>query len=790
MNSASRILWILIFFAAAGSSIRPAEANNISRGFERNQSDSFPAPENDTSIFTIDRSDLYSLSQTYLLDDSLSGKNLTLVSKLSVKASANSGAMLVLSIVRNDSSLFWHGVNFNSNSDSLQWVSLHDTVYLPASVTKGSSLQYYIWNPAQSILLVTKPQVQLNKLQLPVFTPTFVWDTATGAGAVIFRNDFYQLMFDQTTGQIWLADSSENKHLGPLHWWSETVKPSGFFSSAAWKYLGFARQGSKTTFSFTIRTRREITNLHLVTDSLTGHLSLEMEVRFKRKTNIWRQALIVPYHGTVEKVFRQNALLDKADFQLEYYLGKGGAIISDLALLHQTSLSSVQLNTKQKTLIFNLDYAEDHPLIHYPLSESIEDHFEDISFSHRRKNKQVKYFMDWFVGVNPRTLPRFMPVPAGYQAAVIWTEHADWADIRTHRAVNFGHDSITEAGSSTGGFVYYDIPVTRSVFYHNPDSVTNTLISGGLFNDLHSTIKTDTAFYNLLQQLRLQGHEICLHSPEQYSSNRKWMKSALQFMQQQFGSPVWIDHGYGNSAKSNRENLVGDGLLPGSRHFSADLWKQYGIRYFWNPSLEEKGQYNRYGFYGNMMIPYPGFGDVFPVQAASKHPAAHDGWLWNTSGTLEVPEDGLWDYYFHPERLENLVAFNSVWINHVYPAWASERKGFWQFDGLGGLQAMPGLNRALHRLAAYKQKGLILPMTIQSFMDYREAVELCKVIPVEANKVLIVNQSGKPIKDLSLAIHAESVWVDGAVPQSKRRGDDIIFWFDLGASHTAVITFE
>lgn len=164
MNSASRILWILIFFAAAGSSIRPAEANNISRGFERNQSDSFPAPENDTSIFTIDRSDLYSLSQTYLLDDSLSGKNLTLVSKLSVKASANSGAMLVLSIVRNDSSLFWHGVNFNSNSDSLQWVSLHDTVYLPASVTKGSSLQYYIWNPAQSILLVTKPQVQLNMI--------------------------------------------------------------------------------------------------------------------------------------------------------------------------------------------------------------------------------------------------------------------------------------------------------------------------------------------------------------------------------------------------------------------------------------------------------------------------------------------------------------------------------------------------------------------------------------------------------------------------------------------------
>lgn len=787
MINATRILWFFILSAVACTPATAASNRPVSFYSQATQSD---ADQKSNDHFKVDKNDLYSLAHSFLLADSLSGKNLALITQIRVKAPANNGAMLVLSIVRNDSTLLWHGINFSAATDSLQWISLHDTILIPASVSKKSSLQYYVWNPAQSIFYMNAPQIELNKHYLPEFTPSPWWDAEHSEPKVIFRNAYYQLLYDSSSGYLWIGGSAGAKVLGPLLWWHESVKPAVTLSSAKWNYLGFAAASATISFAFSTRVKGERVRLTITANKLSGQISIAIQSRFTSKTNVWRQALIAPYHGSVNQVFRQNALVDVADFQKEYYLGRGGAMIDDLAFVHNTSLGSVQLNTEKKIIVFNLDYADDHPLIYYPLSESKENHFEDIAYSPRRKKQQIVSTIDLFVGTKPLTMPRPMQVPGGFQSAIIWTEHADWADIRTHRAVNFGHDSITDANAAVGGFVYYDMPVTRSVFYHNPDKVTNSQASSGLFKGLHSSIRTDSAFYSLLKQLHHIGHEICLHSPEQYTSSRKWMKEALQFMQLHFGSPSWIDHGYNNSSTSNRENLVGDGLRKGSQHFSADLWKDYGVKYFWNPSLEENSNYNQYGFYGHLMIPYPGFGDAFPVQTASRHPARLNGWLWNTTGTLEVPNDGLWDYYFHSERIESLIAFNSVWINHVYPSWTDERKGFWQFDGQGGIQAMPGFNRALQQLAAYRQQGLVLPITIQQFLDYREAVDALKIIPIEANKVLIVNQSGKPIKDLSLAVRAESVQVDGVLPASKRRGGDIIFWFDMEAAQTAVITFE
>ena len=72
-----------------------------------------------------------------------------------------------------------------------------------------------------------------------------------------------------------------------------------------------------------------------------------------------------------------------------------------------------------------------------------------------------------------------MKNPAGYEAAYIWTEHADYTDISTNRATYFGSEKIINADSATGGFVYFNIPVTKSVFYANPDSVTNEKASNG-----------------------------------------------------------------------------------------------------------------------------------------------------------------------------------------------------------------------------------------------------------------------------------------------------------------------
>lgn len=93
-----------------------------------------------------------------------------------------------------------------------------------------------------------------------------------------------------------------------------------------------------------------------------------------------------------------------------------------------------------------------------------------------------------------------MPVWEGFEAAVIFTEHADWSDIRTHRAVCFGSEDIVSADSAVGGYVYYDVPVTKSVFFNNPDSVCN-IEKNSDFPGLHASLSDDD-FLDFMIQLK------------------------------------------------------------------------------------------------------------------------------------------------------------------------------------------------------------------------------------------------------------------------------------------------
>ena len=108
------------------------------------------------------------------------------------------------------------------------------------------------------------------------------------------------------------------------------------------------------------------------------------------------------------------------------------------------------------------------------------DYFEDISYREVRKGEVLKGKIKVFNRMID-DLPRLMPVWDGYQSAFIFTEHADWTDLRTHRAVLFGNEHITKPEDAVGGFCYFDIPVTKSVFYWNPDNVTNEKTSKGYF---------------------------------------------------------------------------------------------------------------------------------------------------------------------------------------------------------------------------------------------------------------------------------------------------------------------
>ena len=385
-------------------------------------------------------------------------------------------------------------------------------------------------------------------------------------------------------------------------------------------------------------------------------------------------------------------------------------------------------------------------------------------------------------------LPRLMPVWDGYQSAFIFTEHADWTDLRTHRAVLFGNENITKPEDAIGGFYYFNIPVTKSVFYWNPDNVTNEKTSNGLFKGLVASIKTDKEFYKLLKTIKKQGFEICLHSPEVYTTIPDEFPKAMRFMRRQFDTKSWIDHGYNNGPEKNREDMVCDGLLPDSPQYAVDLWKENGVRYLWNAYYEEN-RMERYNFDSHFVQPFDGFGDALPNRQITTLPNGDkDFLLWSTPSTLEVNEDREWYYYFDSIRLQRLVDQHNVFITHVYPAWSDPHRAFWQYNENGTAVAMPGFNFALSQLAHFRDEKKILPTTIEQYLSYYEKLNSIEYLIID-NKTIQLTNPNETIKGLTL-LCTKPIVVEGKAIDFRKVDEGYLVWFDLGKNETVTIRYR
>ncbi len=739
----------------------------------------------------------FSLGMSFPLPDSLSHKNLLLIFSAAIRfRKPIEQATYVISLLRADSLLYWHGVKMDILPDSTgAWHVLSDEIKIPASYLEQAELKAYIWNPAGEAFDIDGIRFSLESFTLPSIMPELPAPAFEGFPKVLAQNRFYELLLFEGK-KVVVADKRGMPLAGPLGYTMETTEngQKAYHYSAQWKHKRTVENGDKKSIQLFQHNRDEILRLTITAEWDSPQLHFQIESRQRRTRKIHRKALAIPFYDQPKWVFRKNSLADSSDFQQEYYLDSHGFIIGNdsrsITSYHQTGISSLQLGTESKTILFNLDYEKDHPRMHFPMRTDTVDFYEDLSAAVvKSKQKQIGHFR-LLVGNSQTQMPRFMPVPGGYEAAIIWTEHADWTDIRTHRAVNFGHETIEKIEDAVGGFAKYRIPVTKSVFYHNPDSANNIAASDSLFTGLHASIKNDTAFIDLLKQLHQAGHDICLHTPEQYTSSRAYLSESMQFMQKHFGSPSWIDHGYNNRPENNRENLVCDGLLPYSPQFARDLWGKYGIRYFWSPYFEDVDPLGEWVFDGQMMVPYPGFGDAFPDKNISRHPDFAEALLWTTTGTLEIPLEEMWGYYFHPKRLHELIRFRSVHINHVYPAWVKAGKGFWRFDENDHIVASPGFNGALQNIAYLRDAGLLKPTTIASQLAYYEALQNIDYEIIGTGIAAIRNNNNFTIEGLSMAIRASAVVIEGKTIQSKRSGEDLIFWFDIGANEEVLITFE
>ena len=524
-------------------------------------------------------------------------------------------------------------------------------------------------------------------------------------------------------------------------------------------------------------------------------VNYQLSTTFHRTAQLLRQTLVVPFSDSTLTLYRRNMAVDTAQFQPEYYLDREGFKVGEgdhtVIAYHQTGISSTQFDAVNRVAYFNLDYWRDHPMIHYPLGDTL-DVFEDRSCQAVYDGMQWEHHLTLYRGDDVPNLPRIMPVPHGYAAGLIFTEHADWTDIRTHRAVLFGNENITRASNATGGFVFYGIPVTKSVFYNNPDQVTNDKISHGTFTGPICTIKTDRKFEDLLKQLYRLDYDICLHTPEQYTTTPSNLKTALDAMQRQFKSTTWIDHGYNNGLENNREDMICDGLDPQSDYYAADQWLSHGVRYLWNAYYEEN-RMEAWHFDCNLMQPYPGFGDALPnrqvTQLSTLNSQLSTLYTWCTPSTLEAVTDEEWDFYYSNERLQRLVDNHDVHITHIYPAWVRPGRTFWTYDADSTIIALPGMNRALGRIAAFREAHELLPMTVKTYLDYYTGLLQVDYTIVDAHHIRLTN-NGENIEGFTLLCSSPIRFGDNRFYEFRKSGNYYYIWFDFKASDTVLIEIK
>ena len=655
------------------------------------------------------------------------------------KAETDTQAEIVISIDDSIGNRYWQAYTLDRFvSDTTEWSTASLDLNIPFDYLHNGTLKSFIWNKGEESLLFDDAQLKIEAYALPSYQP-----------------------------EIEIIKDSKIQHI------VEYINAQG-----------------DTINDPSIAETRLLRDLILNDDVIIGY-KFKTETWFRENIKLLRLAYVDNLPEGEITVYRRNQHIDSTNLQPSYYLDREGFTINvdsvSWSTYHNTGVSSLQLDIEKRIACFNIDYWRDHPLLHYPMRSDTSDYFEDISYRNVKAGEVLKGEFNIYWNA-PDDLPRLMPVWDGYQSAFIFTEHADWTDIRTHRAVLFGNENITRPEDAVGGFCYFNIPVTKSVFYWNPDNVTNEKTSNGLFKGLVASIKTDKEFYKLLKTIRKQGFEICLHSPEVYTTIPSEFPKAMRFMRRQFDTKSWIDHGYNNGPDKNREDLVCDGLLPDSPQYAAELWKKNGVRYLWNAYYEEN-RMERYNFDSHFVQPYDGFGDALPNRQITTLPNGDkDFLLWSTPSTLEVNHDKDWYYFFDSTRLQRLVDQHNVFITHVYPAWSNPYRAFWQYNENGTAVAMPGFNFALSQLARFRDEKKILPTTIEQYLSYYEKLNNIEYLIID-NKTIQLTNPSEAIEGLTL-LCTKPIVVEGKAIDFRKVDEGYLVWFDLGKNETVTIRYK
>jgi len=742
----------------------------------------------------------YGLGIEQSFPDDLIRKNTMVRISGYVKSSAkNNRAMFVVTLINDDETLLWKGIPLAPVfKEENTWYHFSDSVLIPANLTVESKIKAYLWNQDKTAVTgIDDLRFEFMVFDNPSFIPAFADKSSESKSnlskKILYSNNYYSIIYETSENNISIVSNTNEDIINDIFFHSErNLADKKYITEIKFDFIKSKNIKDGKVLVFKVSEHTYKLELALICNNYSHEIHFVINEKYKKNQTVNRESIVFNYSQPLTEVYRNNRKLDTLFFQKEYWLDKQGVKIGEehnsFIIYHTPNISSLQLDTDNKLLLANLDYETDHPFFRFPLNADSSNWKLDESTSKYSKGDKRKYRFSIVVGNTKPALPRFMKNPSGFEATYIWTEHADFTDIKTNRAAYFGSELITNADSATGGFVKYNIPVTKSVFYDNPDSITNFDASGGTFPSLESTILTDTLFSEFLFQISKKGNDVCLHTPEQFTTTPGRLEKALSYMQTNFGSPSWIDHGNNNGPLSNREDLICDGTLKDSPYYAIDLWNKYGVKYLHNAYYEELNIYKGWQVESSLEKPYSGFGDYFPKPDYYRHLTRSSNMVhWTTTSALFVKEPYLWDYLFNLKKLQGLVDNRAVEINHTYPPWVNTEKGMWTYDADSTVIAQPGLNIALANMELLRDEGKLNVCTVADFLNYRIALDSVSYNILPDGRVSLKNNSNNKIVDLSMVAKAKAISVNGVIPNKKKVGDEIIFWFNLDAGEIKVI---
>jgi len=562
-------------------------------------------------------------------------------------------------------------------------------------------------------------------------------------------------------------------------------------------------------------------------------MNVEVNTSYKSHKTVYRESLVALFKSRVSEVYLKNSEIDRRPLAKEYWVDKHGVKFGegDISALiyHTPDVSSVQVQRQNNLLYVNLDYVKDHPFIRIPFQEDGEGKWIDISASkYKPGDEKVNKFALHF-GFVPEVLPRLMPVPGGYLAGYIFTEHADKGNLRTHRAAYFGSESIICSEDAVGGFCGHQIPVTKSVFFDEFDDGLNCQADSS---------DNEREYLAFLDQIYALGSELCLHTPEAGNSTRNIMEESMKFMEKRYNSRSWIDHGM-YTGNTNREAFSADGLDPSSSYYAADLWEKYNINYFWSPAVEalrfsspepslkrslmkfKPKEFftelcSRYSFlkiygdnnlferlfriiHGNLPMlelnsQRPFMGDAFPTPLFWQNPTySKQFYSWTTEfvyyGVTRHMDSA--NMISEQRQLDKLIKNRGIFFNHGYFVRNAESDDILYLHD-GRLTINPYFDTLLMYMDNKRDNGNLLLTTVRDFLDYRLQIENIVFDYKPDGSIDIMNKNQFEVKELALAIKtdADNINLKGTKFCSKKDKYDTIIWFNMPAETSVNLTIS